>query len=293
MLYGTPPRATRRAAADRGTVLLVKAVGATGQHRHPSLAGKTRSLRVPSRPGEPPRSRRRRPPREPQTPHLLIRGLAMLIVLGVTGMIGFLIVADARRGHSAEAGTNPLPGNERLSSRTVDPAPLRLAEVFPDNRPVQPPGTAPYLLGMTHIDTECRIATTGALGDLLEQYGCNQVVRAELSAPYGNYQVTTGLFNLADAGGATEVDDQVRRLVETGDGGFAATVASRPGTDPASPAGTQVGWHASGHYLLYSVVTRPNGEVVNSDDPNVARITADLVDGYLAESVLGHRTSIA
>jgi hypothetical protein len=267
MLYGTPPRAP----ADGGSSLLVKAVGATGQHRHPP--------RTPAVPAQ----RRRRPPRAPQrTPHLVTKGLAALIILGVTGMIGFLILADARRGRSAEASVTPQAPGQRLGSRTVDPAPLTLAEVFPDGRT-----PAPYRLGRTDAAPLCRVATTGMLGRVLEDHGCSQVVRAAMTTPYGDYQVTVGLFNLADAAGATEVDDQVRRLVETGDGSFAAL-----GGDPATADGAQVGWHAAGHYLVYSVVSHPGGEVVAGDDRVAARIATELVDRYLTDSVLGSRTPV-
>jgi hypothetical protein len=143
---------------------------------------------------------------------------------------------------------------------------------------------------MTHIDSQCGIATIGTLGGLLADRGCSQVVRASLTAPYGDYQVTTGLFNLGDATGASTVDGQVRHLVETGDGSFAAMAAGRPGSDPAAPAAAQVGWHSRGHYLLYCVITRPGGALVPDDDPSAARITADLVDGYLDAGILAKRT---
>ena len=262
MLYGTPPRAPAS--------LLEKAVGATGQHRHPARASTV------------PAQRRRRPPQAPQrTPHLLTKALAALIILGVTGMIGFLIVADARRGRTAEASVNPEAG---LVSRAVDPMPLTVAEVFPDRA-----APAPYRLGRAEAGPRCRVATTGALGRVLEDHGCSQVVRAALTTPYGDYQVTVGLFNLADAAGAAEVDDQVRRLVETGDGSFAAL----GGGAAATADGAQVGWHAAGHYLVYSVVSHPNGDVVAGDDPVAARITAELVDRYLTGSVLGSRSPAA
>jgi hypothetical protein len=304
MLYGTPTRAAHRAAADGGLALLVKTAGATGQHRPPAsrTRPKRRALREPqcaARTGHAPReprrtARNRRVPGGPQrAAHLMTKGLAALIVLGVTGLIGFFIVADHRHGSAAEASTNPDAG-EQLSSRAVDAAPLTLEEVFPDPNEVRPgTGTAPYRIVMTHIDSECRIATTGALGPLLEEHDCSQVVRAGMTTPYGDYRVTAGLFNLADADGAAAVEDTVRGLVETGDGSFAAMTAGEPGSDPVAPPASQVGWHHHGHYLLYCVITRPGGAVVPDGDPNAVRITADLVDGYLAEAVLAHRTSSA
>jgi len=217
----------------------------------------------------------------------LTKSLATLIVLGVTGMIAFLIVADERRGVAAEASTNPVGV---LDTRAGDPVPLTLQEVFPDPAEVHPPGGGPtYRITMTHIDSDCRIATYGTLGSLLADQGCSQVVRASLTAPYGDYQVTTGLFNLSDGTGAAALDEGLRHLVETGDGSFAAMAAGEPGADPTTPPASQVGWHSQGHYLLYCVITRPGGAVVPNDDPNAARINSDLVDGYLGAAVLGRR----
>jgi len=281
MLHVTPPRAAHRAAADGGLALLARTIGTTGQHRH-----------SPATP--PPRARvrlRRRAPREPErAAQLLTTGLAALIVLALTGLIGFFIVAEERRGHPSGTSATPEPTDE-LGSRAADPVPLTLQEVFPDPAEVRPPGKPAYRITVTHIDNQCRTATTGTLGALLEDRGCTQVVRASMAAPYGGYQVTAGLFNLADAAGAAAVDDQVRELVETGDGSFAALAAGLFGTDPPTSPESLVGWHSQGHYLLYCVISRPDGRMVPNDDPTAARITTDLVDDYLNGTVLGKRRS--
>jgi hypothetical protein len=198
-------------------------------------------------------------------------------------LIGSFIVADAQRALDSAPPRAVIGG---LDSRALDGDPLTLPEVFPD-RPALTAPAAPgaYRIGITHTDSDCRTATTGALGGLLAEHGCSQVVRAAMSAPYGDYQVTAGVFNLADAAGAEDVDGRLRLLVETGDGNFATLPA-------ADAAATQhVGWRAHGHYLLYCVITRPDGQLVSGDDPNAARITADLVDDYLGESVLDRRSA--
>ncbi|MET0419674.1 MAG: hypothetical protein ABW022_26965 [Actinoplanes sp.] len=268
MLYGTPTHAAHRATADSGLALLVKSAGAIGQHRPPPLATGTH---VRPRP-------QRRAPLEPQrTAQWLARGLAAVIVLGLAVMIGFLIVSDD--------GEPPAAAAELLGSRTDDPDPLTLPEVFPGAQRIEAAGSS-YRVTMRHLDADCQTATTGALGQVLTEHGCSQVVRAVLTAPYGDYEVTAGVLNLADAAGAADVDSRLRQLVETGDGGFAAL-----GGAPSAAATAQVGWHALGHYLLYCVITRPDGQLVSADDPYAARITADLVDNYLGESVLGQRAS--
>jgi hypothetical protein len=218
-------------------------------------------------------------------------GLAAMILLAICGLSGFFIVADERRGHDPKlTGTVPSTG-PTIRSRDIDPMPLRLDEVFPGNEIRMVSGAAPYVVGMTHIDTDCDIAATGRLGAVLEDHSCNQVVRASLTAPYGGYQVTAGIFNLADDTGAAQVGERARQLVEGGDGTFAAMSAGGPGTDPLRQPMAQVSWHERGHYLIYCVIVRPDGEVVRDNDPYARRITLDLLESYLGDQILGRRAA--
>ena len=221
---------------------------------------------------------------------MLMSALGALIVCGVCGLSGFFVVADERHGRSAEAGTRSTEA-DWIRSRRVDAQPLTLQEVFPDSlvRPV--PGAAPYAVGVTHIDTDCEIAATGRLGTVLSDHACSQVVRASLTAPYGGYRVTAGVFNLAEAVDAAVVGEQARYLVESGGGTFAAMATGPPGTDPLAQPLAQVGWHEHGHYLVYCVISRPDGGVVSDEDANARRITADLVESYLGGAILGRRAS--
>ena len=304
MLHGTPsrtfrsphaaghPRATGdKAAADRATG--DRATGGTrvaARHRH-RVAPRFRSRPLAVATSGVlalPRTAVLLPVSPQWAAQALTKALASLIVVAVFGLIAFFIVADERRDDSPASASAVDP----LASRAADPAPLTLQEVFPDPAEVRPPGvTSAYQLTTTHIDSQCATATVGNLGAVLAGRGCSQVVRASLTAPYGDYRVTAGLFNLADAAGAVDVDNVLRGLVETGDGGFATLPAGRTGPDDAPTA--QIGWHTRGHYLLYCVINRPDGSVVAADDPYAARITADLVDTYLGTSVLGRRAAEA
>jgi hypothetical protein len=220
-----------------------------------------------------------------------MRGLAAVILLAICGLTGFFIVADERRSHDVRT-TGAVPGTAPTgNSRDVDPIPLRLEEVFPGTEIRLVSGAAPYRVGMTHIDTDCDIAATGKLGAVLEDHSCSQVVRASLTAPYGGYLVTAGIFNLADGTAAAQVGERVRRLVEAGDGTFAAMSSGGPGTDPLRQPLAQVGWHERGHYLTYCVIVRPDGEVVRDDDQYAERITVDLVESYLGDQILGKRAA--
>jgi hypothetical protein len=228
-------------------------------------------------------------PLEPQrTMQLVMSGLGAVIMLAICGLSGFFIIAEERRGHGAEAAGRSGPPARDISTRDVDPVPLTLEEVFPEAAQIKVAGSA-YRMEMTHIDTDCDIAATGDLGPILKDHSCTQVVRASMTAPYGNYHVTAGLFNLADQAGAAEVGEQVRQLVETGGGTFAAMAGGGPGTDPRTQPLSQVGWHDRGHFLLYCVISRPDGQIVPDGDLSARRITADLIESYLGEQILGKR----
>ncbi|MCU7723261.1 hypothetical protein ODJ79_06020 [Actinoplanes sp. KI2] len=236
------------------------------------------------------RIRRRAARRPERAAEILVRGLGGLILLALLAVGVFFVVAGEqhRADPPAPAGGPPVAA-DALDSRQVDTAPLSIEEIFPDQAAVRPAAASPYRITMTHLDADCRSAAFGELAALLAAHGCDQVVRAGLVAPYGGYQVTAGVFDLADAAGAEYVDGRLRHVVETGDGTFTTLPTTNP--DPYALPTSQVGWRARGHYLLYCVINRPDGAVVTADDPYAARITSDLVDSYLGTTVLGRRAA--
>jgi len=216
-------------------------------------------------------------------------GLAAVIVLSICGLVGFFIVAEERRVHP-EPGSSATPAPWAISSRAVDPDPLALAEIFPGALISLISGDDPYRVVMTHVDSDCEIATTGTVGRILAEQDCSQVVRAAMTAPYGGYRVTAGIFNLADETRATAAGQQVRALVESGAGSFAAMAAgAAPGSEPRAEPDSRVGWRPFGHYLVYCVIARPDGRAVAADDPYARRIIVDLLDTYLAQEKLAGR----
>jgi len=275
------PKARGAAAAPkaRGAVAASKARGAAAasKARGAAAASKARGAAAASK-----ARRQLRPGDAQQALQLVMSALAATIIVSVVGLSGFFIIAEERRGPVAESAAPPgVPA--AISSREVDGAPLTLGEVFPEGEIRLTREAAPYRITVTHSDTDCRGAATEELGVLVASQGCSQVVRAALVAPLGGYHVTAGIFNLAEAGEAALVSDRAGTLVEAGRGTFAAL-----GEVEATPV--QVGWHDRGHYLLYCVIARPDGQVVADDDPFAEQITADLVEHYLGEQILGRRT---
>ncbi|MET8151616.1 hypothetical protein ACIBSW_27965 [Actinoplanes sp. NPDC049668] len=216
----------------------------------------------------------------------LMSGMGAVIIVSIIGLSAFFIVADERRGRGDSAAP-PAVSSAAIASREVDAEPLSQREVFPQPEIRLVSGATPYQITMTHIDTDCHIATTGELGALLAEHGCDQVVRAGLIAPFGGYQVTVGVFNLAEEAGAAQVSADAAALVETGRGSFAAMGGL--GSDPLAEPLAQVGWQHRGHFLLYCVIARPDGSLVQDDDPYAERITADLIGHYLDETIISNR----
>jgi hypothetical protein len=253
MRYATPSRSAHRAAPAGGLSLPIR-LPVRGQHRRRSR----RHLR-----------------REPLTTHLFTRGLAGLIVLGIVVMLGVLIVADDRRPPAQLASAEV---DERIATREVDPAPLSESEVFPG-------GVTAFGVTRTDLTADCTLAAGGALRTTLQRYGCSQAVRAALTVPYADYRITAGMLNLPDTTSAMAVGDQVRYLVETGDGSF--TEMSGAPTGP----GTPVLWRTRGHFVMYCVITGPSGELVAPDAPQIDQLTHDILDTHLHDSVLVRRAS--
>ncbi|GIE79140.1 hypothetical protein Aph02nite_50900 [Actinoplanes philippinensis] len=253
MRYATPSRSAHRAAPAGGLNLPIR-FPARGQHRRRSR----RHLR-----------------REPLTTHLFTRGLAGLIVLGIVVMLGVLFVADDRRPPAQLASAEV---DARIATREVDPAPLSEAEVFPGD-------ITAFGVTRTDLTADCSLAAGGALRTTLQRYGCSQAVRAALTVPYADYRITAGMLNLPDTTSAMAVGDQIRYLVETGDGGFTEMSGATTGL------GAPVAWRTRGHYVMYCVITGPSGELVAPDAPQVTQLTRDVLDTHLHDSILIRRAS--
>jgi hypothetical protein len=230
-------------------------------------------------PRSPTRGQHRRPARrhlrrEPwPTTHLFTHGLAGLIVLGILVMVGVLIVAEERGSPTRLASAEI---DARIASREVDPAPLTEAEIFPG-------GSAAFEVTRTDLTADCSLAAGGALSTTLRRYGCSQAVRAALTVPYADYRITAGMLNLPDTTSAMAVGDQVRYLVETGDGSFTDMAGALAGP------GTPILWRTRGHYVMYCVITGPSGELVAADAPAVQQLTRDILDAHLNDTVLIRR----
>ncbi len=238
--------------------------------------------------------------RSPWVPALAV--LAAVALLAVCGVGFYVTFLGGRPGPDGRSG----PTVHDISSQTVDPAPLTVAEVFPaatitvtgdgkasapaanPSGSAAPAGVQPYTVVKSEA-AECKTAAVGDLTTLLANAGCSQVVRATLTTADGQYVVTTGLFNLRDATTAKQTGDSVKGVVDTTKGRFTGFMAGGA-TDIIGRAKTQLAWDTRGHFLLYCVIARADGADPDARNPAVTGIVADLVESFLNETVLTNRT---
>jgi hypothetical protein len=264
-------------------------------------------IRPPSRPGggsAPPSGKRGReqpvidPVRVGQQhrPHRWIAALSVIgvfVLVAACGLGTYFMVSDEKNGGQANAGTTQAPKTRDISSRTADPAPLTEAEVYPSNNVIPVSTEPPYQILKTENSADCTVAAADDLGKLLVTNGCNQVVRATMKSPTGDYLITAGLFNLLDQSAAEAAFNGVKPIIDAQKGRFVGmSVGPNTGTDAIVKAPTQLGWNFRGHFIAYCVIARADGQPFAATDQFPNQITFDIVETYLEGTILGARATV-
>lgn len=260
---------------------------------------RTGTARVPSAPGGP--HRPWLPGRGRPTWPYAAGAAAVLILLtlggvGAAALVGggdFDAFGRSDPGSPPVASPTPAPSGssappDRLDSRTRDPRPLTVKEVFPGKKLVVADGGPAYQVLKTHSGASCPVAASGDVADLLDRLGCSQVVRATLRTPGGEHLATVGLFNLIDRTSAEQIREQVKPILDQGKGRFRG-MAAGDDTEAVARSSARVGWQARGHYLAYCVVARTNGEAIPAGNEEVQEILYDLIELHLNRTVLQRR----
>jgi hypothetical protein len=165
--------------------------------------------------------------------------------------------------------------------------------VFPNPKIVAVAGDPPYQILKTQIAADCTVAAADDLGKLLVQQGCNQVVRATMKSPTGDYLITAGLFNLTDQTSAETAFNGVKPIIDAQKGRFVGmSVGPNTGTDAIVRAPTQLGWNFRGHFIAYCVIARTDGQAFASSDQTPNQITFDIVETYLEGTIIGKRSTV-
>jgi hypothetical protein len=239
------------------------------------------------------------PVKPPPKPHsrwmVALATIGVLALIAVCGLGTFFMFKDERNGPAdaskASASASPVLLKRDIGSRDVDPAPLTEAEVFPAPTVPGAAGDPPYTVLKTQLSADCTVGATDQLGALLNQLGCNQVVRATLKAPDGQYLITAGIFNLRDEAGATQAHENIKPTIDAQKGRFTGLLAGA-GTEVIVRAPTILGWQARGHFLAYCVIARADGKVFDPNDQFPTKIQADVLTTHLRDTVIGARSVV-
>ncbi|MFC4333704.1 hypothetical protein [Salininema proteolyticum] len=168
-----------------------------------------------------------------------------------------------------------------ILARSTDSEPITAAELFGVDE-LRPSDTdrSYRVLGRDEMKT-CSDAAMGDLADVIAETDCAQTVRATVASFDGEYAVTVGAMNLASE---AEAESVTAELSEGLEGGFAAFRAGGESAE-LGRSDTMAGYNTYGHFLLYAVVGRSDGEAVNAKTQAVEAIVHDLVDTWLVEQL--------
>lgn len=218
--------------------------------------------------------------------------LGALVLLGSCGTFAYQLVQEELAGREAQADVRETaaPPPKDISSQEADPEPLTVDELFADGEIVINPSEPPYQVLETQESEDCAVAAADDLGALISKLDCTQVVRATLRSPTEGYLITGGVFNLATEDAAEEAYNSIGPMIDDESGRFLGLLAG-DGTEPIVLSETRVGWDFLGHYLIYVVIARADGEpFAEADDDHAKLILWDIVEVHLRTNVLEART---
>lgn len=229
----------------------------------------------------------------PRRWYLLVAGLGVMAIFATCGIFSYYLVQDELAGRNAQADSGEPSATvpRDISSREVDPEPLTVDEVFPSDEIIINPAEPPYQILATQEGDDCGDAAADQLETLLDELGCDQVVRATLRSPTDAYLITAGVVNLESEPGAAQAYDDIKPLIEDGTGRFLGLLAGE-GTEPIVLSETVLFWDYRGHFLMYAVIARADGEEFSATDNRHADLISwDLIEVHLRSQVLEARAT--
>ncbi|MCD0442633.1 hypothetical protein LO763_03215 [Glycomyces sp. A-F 0318] len=212
-------------------------------------------------------------------------GAFIVLREGEPGPAGPSAPGASDRASSADAATDAPAVVDPIASRETDAEPITVEELFGAGA-ITPAGAAgAYEVLDTEELADCAEAALDELAELLADADCTQTVRATLVNPDGEYAATAGVLNLGDAAAAEEL----RAAIDAGlEGGFAA-LRTDGEAEELGRAATMVGYNTYGHYLMYVVIGRTDGEAIEDADEPVRAIVGDIVDVWFVDQLKPRR----
>jgi hypothetical protein len=257
--------------------------------RGPGKGGRSKTKK-----GDRPRGRGSSGGRRPRT---LALWLGTVFMVAVAAAAAYFLVLKPHSGTTNPDAGGPLPTAGASPSaqacvqqygpychielRTLDPAPLTLAQLYPPvvNNESTTGGhiTSSFTLETTKLDRTCSSAVIGAsLISTLKSGDCTQVLRASYLSGDGKIMGTIGVINLLTTNDAHHAGKVV------GQNDFIAPLATSKGTASKLGQGTGVvEAQYKGHYLILTWSEFVNGATpsTTAQDDQLEQFNSDLVAG--------------
>jgi len=181
---------------------------------------------------------------------------ALLLVLAAAGALAYAVLHNPAKPKAAtpppvtqptpkpSASSSPSLGRYgHIASRSGDPAPLTVAQLFPARFTA---GSATIVRTVSHSGPKCTSAVVGSkLLSAVSSAGCNQAVRATYLSQSRNLMGTIGVLNLRSASAAKTT------ARAAGPSNFVSQLKSKTGPTRKIGGGTGIEEAAAkGHYLI-------------------------------------------
>ena len=227
------------------------------------------------------------PPRRHSLPLLFGGGAVALVVLAAAGVgLSKLVSGGGGDGESthtgatgaapSQAGARPSPSGSvlptgplgaMLKSRSTDPRPLTLREVF--NRKAFTVNGVRYVMTTWQATRACgRTAHGTKLVAALRAGGCNQVLRASFARADGKLVGTVGIANLRTARAAAITAKVANTVKDT-------YLKPLPGRGTTRNLGNGIAYASAesrGHYVVLSWIQAPNGKTIPTNHRKAAAV---------------------
>ncbi|MER7808576.1 hypothetical protein [Streptomyces sp900116325] len=166
---------------------------------------------------------------------------------------------------STVAPPPPPDPKDYVSDAKKDKAPITIDSFYPGKKLTM--GDRVYAKGATHRTTNCAATTQGALGSILRNNGCDQVIRATYSR--AGVAVTVGVA-------VFETEAQAKKSAQQASGGLASLNGAGVPTfcRGGSICRRTTNWY--GRYAYFTIGGFTNGKNVSKADKNVFTVGDDL-----------------
>jgi hypothetical protein len=209
------------------------------------------------------------PPERRRNLPLIIGGAAVAGILLIGGGVGLSSAlkgdekpkktpgdAASSQPQATPSPTKPVLAPVKLRSRTTDPSPLTLKEVFGKSKFTA--GGHKYVRTAVNAQKDCTDAVGGTtLEKTLKKGRCTQALRATYALSTGALIGTVGVFNLEN--------ETAAKLAVKAAGGKDAFLQALPGkgVSKTNGKGEALGTsQARGHYVIMTWVQRPDGKKI-------------------------------